>query len=197
MSEVPLGIPSLWELCGGILCANLPIIYKTSTTSFKGLEATVKSSQHSHGSHDTAVTLLFNRQSAMHRDWMRLHNKGGLRGSPVVAASNNSAVSGLSESTKLDVFGVNGIGVEEDFKQDVHRETDKIPYKNEEEVEKIECWILTFVSWTYFANMVKEDCTNTGVRTSSPYVGVHSWLDLRMHIRIRLDLPPQRLHPRW
>ncbi|CAN8097301.1 unnamed protein product [Discula destructiva] len=28
-SQVPLGILSAWECCGGVLCANLPIVYKT------------------------------------------------------------------------------------------------------------------------------------------------------------------------
>lgn len=29
--EVPLGILSAWEPCGGILCANIPIIYRAFT----------------------------------------------------------------------------------------------------------------------------------------------------------------------
>jgi hypothetical protein len=46
--EVPLGILSAWEPCGGILCANLPIVYRTLIREFKYIKDTIKTS-HSQG----------------------------------------------------------------------------------------------------------------------------------------------------
>ncbi|KAK9774893.1 putative Integral membrane protein [Seiridium cardinale] len=61
--EVPLGILSAWEPCGGILCANLPIIYGAffrTTNPNKSSSAAPNSTQQSNQS--------------SHREWVRLNN---------------------------------------------------------------------------------------------------------------------------
>ncbi|PYH87986.1 hypothetical protein BO71DRAFT_436202 [Aspergillus ellipticus CBS 707.79] len=60
---VPLGILSAWEPLGGILCANLPLIYKSLAALFIGLKTTLS---------NTAA----GDRAAIHRpSWMHLDNR--------------------------------------------------------------------------------------------------------------------------
>ncbi|KAI1403563.1 hypothetical protein F4819DRAFT_495264 [Hypoxylon fuscum] len=111
-SEVPLGILSAWEPCGGILCANLPLIYRELARGVNhAIRSTVKTSR-------SRSRDLSTRPRSPYHAWTPLNNN---------ASSNNCATSkvtitrGQAESTELDVIGLSGIKVERDLKQEFHR----------------------------------------------------------------------------
>lgn len=110
--EVPLGILSAWEPCGGILCANLPLIYRALVRGIKQISSTVKTSR--------SRTRDFSaRPHSPYPDWTRINTSG---------TSNNYAVSkitvtrGSADPTDIDMIGSTGIKVERDFIQEIHRE---------------------------------------------------------------------------
>ncbi|KAI1097940.1 hypothetical protein F4804DRAFT_145547 [Jackrogersella minutella] len=110
--EVPLGILSAWEPCGGILCANLPLIYRALVRGIKQIRSTVRTSRSR--SRDLSA-----RPRSPYLDWTRLTNS---------ASSNAGAVSkvtvsrGFTDPTEMEIMGKTGIKVERDFKQEIHRE---------------------------------------------------------------------------
>ncbi|KAI2619196.1 hypothetical protein GGR54DRAFT_132364 [Hypoxylon sp. NC1633] len=107
-SEVPLGILSAWEPCGGILCANLPLVYRAMVRGIKHIRSTVKTSR-------TRSHNLSARPHSPYHDWTRLNN----------SASSNCAVSkvtvtrGPADSTEMDMIGQTDIKVERGFKQEI------------------------------------------------------------------------------
>ncbi|KAI1205838.1 uncharacterized protein F4807DRAFT_464299 [Annulohypoxylon truncatum] len=118
--EVPLGILSAWEPCGGILCANLPLIYRAVVRGIKQIRSTVRTSR-------TRSRHISTRPNSPYLDWTRLHDG---------ASSNNCATSkvtvtrGLTDQTEMDTIGPNGIKVQRDIKQEFHREdSDKLSDK--------------------------------------------------------------------
>ncbi|KAI1775712.1 hypothetical protein F4818DRAFT_385975 [Hypoxylon cercidicola] len=111
-SEVPLGILSAWEPCGGILCANLPLVYRAMVRGINQIRSTVKSSRSR--THDISA-----RPNSPYHAWTPLDNS---------VPSNKRSVSrvtigrGTAESTEMDVIGLAGIKVDRDFKQEIHHE---------------------------------------------------------------------------
>ncbi|XXG95072.1 hypothetical protein Hte_001332 [Hypoxylon texense] len=113
-SEVPLGILSAWEPCGGILCANLPLVYRAMVRGITQIRSTMKSSR-SRTRDASART----RPNSPYHAWTPLDNS---------VPSNKLSISkitigrGAVESTEMDVIGLAGIKVDRDFKQEIHRE---------------------------------------------------------------------------
>ncbi|KAI5861613.1 hypothetical protein GGS23DRAFT_611709 [Durotheca rogersii] len=110
-SEVPLGILSAWEPCGGILCANLPLVYRSLAHGVDRIRSTVKSSRTR--SRDMGV-----RPRSPYRDWTRLNNSASTNHCPV---SKVTVTRGLVEA-EMEPVGHTGIKVERDFKQEFHQE---------------------------------------------------------------------------
>ncbi|KAM5376951.1 hypothetical protein ACJZ2D_005295 [Fusarium nematophilum] len=71
-----LGIMSAWEPCGGILCANLPMVYRSVKDMFRTVKATVHSSKNTAGG-----SAISDRpsQTALSNDWKRLNNSDNLQ----------------------------------------------------------------------------------------------------------------------
>ncbi|PTU21599.1 hypothetical protein P175DRAFT_0508551 [Aspergillus ochraceoroseus IBT 24754] len=69
---VPLGILSVWEPLGGILCANLPIIYKPLVTAFRRAAGLPSADQSGAGVHDS---------------WYRLDNSSRSKGNARLISS--------------------------------------------------------------------------------------------------------------
>ncbi|KAI1383643.1 uncharacterized protein F4822DRAFT_440638 [Hypoxylon trugodes] len=110
--EVPLGILSAWEPCGGILCANLPLVYRDMVRSFKQIGSTVKSSR-SH-THDFGIPPIL-----PYHDWSRITNSGS---SHHRAISKVTVTRGSMDPTEMDTAGCTGIKIKRGFKQEFHRE---------------------------------------------------------------------------
>ncbi|KAH7018858.1 hypothetical protein EDB80DRAFT_869534 [Ilyonectria destructans] len=70
-----LGIMSAWEPCGGILCANLPMVYRSLKDIFRTVKATVQSSKNTAGASGLSER---HSQTALSNDWKRLHNTDNL-----------------------------------------------------------------------------------------------------------------------
>ncbi|PWY69207.1 integral membrane protein PTH11-like protein [Aspergillus sclerotioniger CBS 115572] len=117
---VPLGILSAWEPLGGILCANLPVIYKSLASIFHSIKGTLRSrsanpSISQHQSKSTAHN--------HHNTWLQLHNGSG-------GNSYRSEISALKsmdddvDETELQpvVRSLNTIIVERQFEQEVDLE---------------------------------------------------------------------------
>ncbi|KAI2640840.1 hypothetical protein GGS26DRAFT_179833 [Hypomontagnella submonticulosa] len=105
-SEVPLGILSALEPCGGILCANLPLIYRSLVRGIKQLSSTVRPSRTR--SRDLTV-----RSHSSYNDSTRINNS---------ASSKVTVTRGPTDITEMDMIGQVGIKVERGFKQDFHHE---------------------------------------------------------------------------
>ncbi|KAI1260364.1 hypothetical protein F5Y18DRAFT_405736 [Xylariaceae sp. FL1019] len=67
--EVPLGILSAWEPCGAILCANLPVIYRTLHEKASRMKASLQSSI---AARDTVDFPPIRREDSGTIDWIRL-----------------------------------------------------------------------------------------------------------------------------
>ncbi|KAL3474063.1 hypothetical protein BJX99DRAFT_271916 [Aspergillus californicus] len=76
--DVPLGILSVWEPLGGILCANLPITYKPLSTAFRKVTGLSSS--------DTSPDI--SKRSP--RSWHRLDHMGKTKKHPRLEASTGS-----------------------------------------------------------------------------------------------------------
>ncbi|KAI0380417.1 hypothetical protein F5Y04DRAFT_97913 [Hypomontagnella monticulosa] len=109
-SEVPLGILSAWEPCGGILCANLPLIYRSLVRGIKQISSTVRSSR-------TRSRDLTARPHSSYNDWTRINNS---------ASSKVTVTRGRVDTTEMDMIGHVGIKVERGFKQEFHHEDTKV-----------------------------------------------------------------------
>ncbi|KAI0597837.1 hypothetical protein F4775DRAFT_221197 [Biscogniauxia sp. FL1348] len=111
--EVPLGILSAWEPCGGILCANLPIMYRYLVEKFQGVSTSTGGfSQHNgsgiRGSHAYA-------KDNGYSDWIPLNESGGL----------SSDIQHQVTGARADDFPPRVIMVERSFTQDVHHSGDE------------------------------------------------------------------------
>ncbi|KAI1186707.1 hypothetical protein F5B17DRAFT_351684 [Nemania serpens] len=72
-NEVPLGILSALEPCGAILCANLPIIYRTIVNNVKNIGTNVRTSRHSRYGNSEPLSPYRGSEG---QDWIRI-NAGG------------------------------------------------------------------------------------------------------------------------
>ncbi|PWY92927.1 integral membrane protein PTH11-like protein [Aspergillus heteromorphus CBS 117.55] len=136
---VPLGILSAWEPLGGILCANLPLIYKSLASIFTSLKSTLQSrttrsgannntspSSNTHDYNHTGHTHAHKSSitASQHASWLKLHN-GSAAGN-----SFRSEVEALrsfdEEEEDEDGFGGWGVEMGRVFEQEVgyegHRE---------------------------------------------------------------------------
>lgn len=106
----PLAVLSCWEPCGGVLCANLPIIYKSFVQIVKQVGSTVGGGSGSRDGHSKAASHggVYN-EGRLH-DWTRINNSGKNDSKPAVTA-DASANSG-TEMRNLDLAG---IVVQKDF----------------------------------------------------------------------------------
>ncbi|KAI1135058.1 hypothetical protein F5Y05DRAFT_190816 [Hypoxylon sp. FL0543] len=110
--EVPLGILSAWEPCGGILCANLPLIYRALVRGLKQISSTVRSSK-------SRTRDFSSRPHSPYPDWTRINNSGT---SNTYAVSKITVTRGSADPTEMDTIGNSGIKVERDFIQEIHCE---------------------------------------------------------------------------
>ncbi|KAI0173307.1 hypothetical protein GGR52DRAFT_380592 [Hypoxylon sp. FL1284] len=110
-SEVPLGILSAWEPCGGILCANLPLVYRVMAKGITQIRSTVKSTR----SRSRIVSPRLS--SPPYHAWTPLENSDASKKGSV---SKITITRGAPEDTEMGVLGLAGIKVERDFKQEVH-----------------------------------------------------------------------------
>ncbi|KAI1765355.1 hypothetical protein GGR53DRAFT_529579 [Hypoxylon sp. FL1150] len=114
--EVPLGILSAWEPCGGILCANLPLVYRAMVRGINQIRSTVKSSRSRTRTRTREISV---RPNSPYHAWTPLDNS---------SSSNKCSISkitisrGAQESTEVDAIRLAGIKVERDFKQEIHHE---------------------------------------------------------------------------
>jgi predicted membrane protein len=110
-SVVPLGILSAWEPCGLILCANLPMTYRSLSSAFRQLRTSYSGSQSATSSGRRRT------RDALYHDWIRMEKSGGLRGDrqglPEVFVEKGSAVAPEDEATDAS-----GIMVKRSFTQD-------------------------------------------------------------------------------
>ncbi|RAL05081.1 putative integral membrane protein PTH11-like [Aspergillus ibericus CBS 121593] len=141
---VPLGILSAWEPLGGILCANLPVIYKSLASIFRNLKSTLltrsanpsSSSHHHHQRQSKSKSTTHNH----HNTWLELHN--GSAGGKSSYRSEISALKSLDDETDGDatemqavVRGLNTILVERQFEQEVDLEgagDDEVPLRGKD-----------------------------------------------------------------
>ena len=73
-----LGILSAWEPCGGILCANLPLVYRALVQMVKTVRDTVQGTTKK----DTnAVDSHRPSEAQLSHDWTRLNNSGNVTSS--------------------------------------------------------------------------------------------------------------------
>ncbi|KAI6084839.1 hypothetical protein F4821DRAFT_165286 [Hypoxylon rubiginosum] len=112
--EVPLGILSAWEPCGGILCANLPLVYRAMVRGISQIRSTMKSSRSRTRTRDISV-----RPNSPYHAWTPLDNSNS---SNKCSISKITISRGAGESTEVDAIGLAGIKVERDFKQEIHHE---------------------------------------------------------------------------
>ncbi|PYI00820.1 integral membrane protein PTH11-like protein [Aspergillus sclerotiicarbonarius CBS 121057] len=121
---VPLGILSAWEPLGGILCANLPVIYKSLVSIFRTLRSTLltRSANPSSSSHhrQTKSTTAHNH----HNTWLQLHNGSGGNSYRSEISALKSLDDDRGEETEMQtvVRGLNTIMVERQFEQEVDHE---------------------------------------------------------------------------
>lgn len=74
---------SAWEPCGGILCANLPLVYRSILHSFGYLRSSIANNSRrrtTHGSGDTGGSGATDRSSkrVLSSDWQRLEGGAAL-----------------------------------------------------------------------------------------------------------------------
>lgn len=120
-----LGILSAWEPCGGILCANLPLVYRSLVEMFRKVRASVRGSQTRQSLNaNTANTHRYANKAGMYHDWTRLNNSGGIAGQGNHTITEVSASKSQSISTEMDTLDQGGIIVQRDFMQDSHHELD-------------------------------------------------------------------------
>ncbi|KAK5988810.1 hypothetical protein PT974_10304 [Cladobotryum mycophilum] len=111
--EASLGILSAWEPCGAILCANLPLVYRSLINILGKVKATVRSS-HSRGG-GGGFTLSSEGQS--------LKELGGEGNRTVTEVSAHKTP---SNSTEMDMLKLEGIVVQRGFTQDSQRDVEGI-----------------------------------------------------------------------
>ncbi|KAI1078219.1 hypothetical protein F5B20DRAFT_571714 [Whalleya microplaca] len=109
--ETPLGILSAWEPCGGILCANLPLIYRAMLRGLSQIRSTVRSSRSR--SHDVNGQLY--PHNSLYHDWTELNNNTPYT-PPEVSVTRGSPC-----FAETDVFAETGIKVKHGFRQEVYR----------------------------------------------------------------------------
>ncbi|GKZ23063.1 hypothetical protein AbraIFM66951_008995 [Aspergillus brasiliensis] len=117
---VPLGILSAWEPLGGILCANLPVIYKSLAAVFRSIKGTL----HTHGSR--SVHASFTRRQTKtsahnhHNTWLQLNNGSGAGNSYRSEILALKSMDDDDDDTEMQpVPGMNTIMVERQFEQEV------------------------------------------------------------------------------
>ena len=107
-----MAILSCWEPCGGVLCANLPIVYKSFVQLLKqfGMSISGTSRTPTRDPHSKAQS-----QSGMyadgfhhhHRDWQRLNYSGGnVNGSKPALWASASANGVEGDSNDLELSGI-------------------------------------------------------------------------------------------
>lgn len=113
-----LGILSAWEPCGGILCANLPVVYRYIIQIASQLRATIVNSSN-RGEAKTHSSRLGSQRIVQH-DWVRLPVEG--MGLSAVALHDRYSQKGLPEpeSVELERASWGGIKVQQSIHQ--HRE---------------------------------------------------------------------------
>lgn len=86
---VPLAILSAWEPCGGILCANLPVIYGTLRRAAKNVGDTLggglKSKNGRSGGHQASSRSGSHSEGRLNHDWAQLNDSGAAIHSKVSA----------------------------------------------------------------------------------------------------------------
>ncbi|KAI8623185.1 hypothetical protein F5Y19DRAFT_481983 [Xylariaceae sp. FL1651] len=109
--EVPLGILSALEPCGAILCANLPIIYRTILKGFQNIGSVVKSTKSTGYSNKTLSPASEDSKS---HDWVRLNNDGskGNNGFPKTSVTRGKIDSEQELSTQ-------GIEIQQGFELEI------------------------------------------------------------------------------
>lgn len=89
-----LGILSAWEPCGGILCANLPLVYRSILHGFTNLRSISTRRRPSHPSdgQSSSGTGDSKRSSkpVLFNDWQKLEGGVGGAGGPLGAAKNHT-----------------------------------------------------------------------------------------------------------
>ncbi|KAH9883508.1 hypothetical protein F4778DRAFT_801874 [Xylariomycetidae sp. FL2044] len=121
-NEVPLGILSAWEPCGGILCANLPLVYQVVIRAWRHVRSTVSSSKPQKSSAGSA-----GRYTNEYREWVRINHSGG------VGANSHASVhiTRGGDISELDDLAPDGIVVQRGFHQQVHHAGDEIPLRED------------------------------------------------------------------
>lgn len=113
---VSIGLLSMWEACGGILCANLPLVYRPIMNGISSLRSTLVTSTHRrNGSSDSS-----NPSSARKRisklgqskDWQRLDGSSGL-------GSSENHITSEAYATKTEDMEKGRYGSETEERQEV------------------------------------------------------------------------------
>ncbi|GCB17918.1 hypothetical protein AAWM_00803 [Aspergillus awamori] len=117
---VPLGILSAWEPLGGILCANLPIIYKSLAAVLRSIKGTLRT----HGSRSAhpSSTQRQAKSSANnhHNTWLQLNNGSGAGNSYRSEILALKSMDDDDDDTEMQPMrGMNTIMVERQFEQEV------------------------------------------------------------------------------
>ena len=99
--EASLGILSAWEPCGGILCANLPIVYGVLVRAAKKVKATGYRSDQKTGSKSG-----YQRHSdqSLYRDWSRQNHSGRVADESGEAKQGPSRTEVDTAVTEMDTF---------------------------------------------------------------------------------------------
>lgn len=117
-----MAILSCWEPCGGILCANLPIVYKSFVELLKQVGSTVGggSRTQTKDSHSRAQSqsIIYNNDGVF-SDWQRLNNSGIINDSKPAISTHASA--DTTDATEMDNLGLSGIVVQRDFTTEERR----------------------------------------------------------------------------
>lgn len=122
--EVSLGLLSAWEPCGGILCANLPVVYRVLVHGFKQIKSAARSSRSRSvivAGGDAGDDRRPDSQSPLYHDWTRLNNSGASDGTNQISPKISAGGRPVDEASELDTFGNSSIMVERTFEQDFGR----------------------------------------------------------------------------
>lgn len=106
-----MGILSCWEPCGGVLCANLPIVYKSFVRLLRQVGTSIGGGSHTptRDAHSKAQSQSGMYSEGFHRDWQRLNNSGNINingSQPAVSARVSSNGMNGPERDDLELTGI-------------------------------------------------------------------------------------------
>lgn len=125
---VPLAILSAWEVLGGILCANLPILYKFIARAFQMIKSGVRSTRSGSQSNNASSTARSSSKVNAVKNWIKLENGRSANASdhPYLMTTSEVFVSKSAEeeveAAEMQALRYNTIRVERRFEQEVYHD---------------------------------------------------------------------------